>query len=126
MYRQLTPDELTEMTQLARRLQGAIIDRGGMANKSAVEDLLVPLFAIDRSVAHDLLNTIEFHNFTPIRQAQIDQAWANVLDAIESLDRALEALTKTPDHPRLDVSGARGCVIDARARLLRLPQKELP
>jgi hypothetical protein len=62
------PDQMFAVYLRAGRIvQANIIDAGGMANKSRVEDVLMPLFGIDRGTAHDVMNTIEYHNLKPIR-----------------------------------------------------------
>lgn len=39
-----------------------IIAAGGMASKSAVEDVIMPMFGIDRCEAHEIMNEIEYKN----------------------------------------------------------------
>lgn len=56
------------MVDEALRIRGRIVAAGGMANKSAVEDELMPLFGIDRRAAHDIMNHIEAYNLRHPRQ----------------------------------------------------------
>ena len=50
------------MVDVALDIQKRIVDSGGMASKSVVEDELMPMFGIDRYVAHGITNHIEYHN----------------------------------------------------------------
>jgi aspartate 1-decarboxylase len=45
----------------ALRITELIVTNGGMANKTAVEDVLINMFStLDRASAHDIMNEIEF------------------------------------------------------------------
>lgn len=114
-----------EMIDFARRVQGAIVDRGGMATKSAVEDILMPVFQIDRSEAHDVLNVIEFCNLKWIGRAHVARQRDAIQRTLEHLDRAIEDLSQTSDHPRADVRGARGWIIGAQA-IVKAMQEDKP
>lgn len=47
----------------ALAIRQIIFEHGGMANKSAVEDVMMRKHpGLDRSEAHDILNHIEYHN----------------------------------------------------------------
>ena len=50
------------MVAAAVAIRDRIVAAGGMATKSRVEDELMPMFGIDRSDAHSIMNHIEFHN----------------------------------------------------------------
>lgn len=56
------------MVDTALQIRGRIVAAGGMANKSAVEDELMPMFGIDRGAAHNIMNHIEYHNLRHPRQ----------------------------------------------------------
>jgi len=58
----LTDDEWRRLLERAVAIRRRIIEAGGMATKTAVEDELMPEFAIDRYTAHQVLNTIEREN----------------------------------------------------------------
>lgn len=55
-------DEWQSMITAAQDIVKRIVESGGMANKSRVEDELMPMFGIDRYVAHRVLNHIEYYN----------------------------------------------------------------
>lgn len=42
----------------------SIVASGGMATKTAVENIIMPKFNIDRSEAHDIMNEIESQNLS--------------------------------------------------------------
>jgi len=50
------------MVDVALDIQKRIVEAGGMATKSIVEDELMLMFGIDRYVAHNITNHIEYHN----------------------------------------------------------------
>lgn len=58
----LTDDEWRGLLERAAAICRRIVEAGGMATKTAVEDELMPEFAIDRYTAHHALNTIEREN----------------------------------------------------------------
>ena len=58
----LTDDEWRRILQRAAAIRRRIVEAGGMATKTVVEDELMPEFAIDRYTAHQALNTIEREN----------------------------------------------------------------
>ena len=47
---------------VAIQIRNRIVESGGMATKTRVEDELMPLFDIDRYDAHQIMNHIEYHN----------------------------------------------------------------
>ena len=50
------------MVDAAQDIVKRIVESGGMANKSRVEDELMPMFDMDRYTAHQIMNHIERHN----------------------------------------------------------------
>ena len=58
----LTDDEWRRILQRAAAIRRRIVEAGGMATKTAVEDELMPEFGVDRYTAHHALNTIEREN----------------------------------------------------------------
>ena len=57
----LTDDQLTQYRDKAVTIQRFIIENGGMARKSAVEDVLFNMYGVGREDAHGVLNYIEYH-----------------------------------------------------------------
>ena len=51
-----------QMVDAAQDIVKRIVESGGMANKSKVEDELMPMFGVDRYIAHEVMNHIEYHN----------------------------------------------------------------
>jgi len=49
------------MVDAAQDIVKRIVESGGMANKSRVEDELMPMFGVDRFLAHQVMNHIEFY-----------------------------------------------------------------
>lgn len=54
--------EYHEILQAALIIRRNIVLARGMATKSIVEDTIMPIFGIDRGIAHDIMNEIEFKN----------------------------------------------------------------
>lgn len=52
----------TQMVDAAQDIVKRIVESGGMANKSRVEDELMPMFGVNRYTAHQVMNHIEFYN----------------------------------------------------------------
>lgn len=50
------------MIDVAQDIVKRIVESGGMATKSSVEDELMPMFGVDRYMAHQVMNHIEYHN----------------------------------------------------------------
>lgn len=62
MIEGMSEAQWAKMVDTAQDIVKRIVESGGMANKSRVEDELMPMFNIDRYTAHDVMNYIEFHN----------------------------------------------------------------
>lgn len=63
----LTEDEFRLLIIEARTHVGTIMRAGGMATKSAVENLLMAAHpGLTRRHGHDVMNHIEYHNLKPI------------------------------------------------------------
>jgi len=58
----MTDTEFTALIREALQVQYLIVKAGGMATKSRVEDALMTRHSIDRSLAHDVTNTVESRN----------------------------------------------------------------
>jgi hypothetical protein len=50
------------MVAAAVKIRNRIVAAGEMANKTRVEDEIMPMFGIDRYDAHMIMNHIEHHN----------------------------------------------------------------
>jgi len=72
----MTKKEFDALLREYQQVAGKIIADGGMANKSRVEDVLITRFGIDRAVAHDVANTVEYQGLLPI--APTREAYYNI------------------------------------------------
>jgi hypothetical protein len=60
-------EAFNELVQAAIRIRYAVYQAGGMATKSGVEDVLMHRYAVERDIAHDVMNHIEYHDLDSLR-----------------------------------------------------------
>lgn len=56
-----------ELVQAAIRIRHAVYQAGGMATKSGVGDVLIHRYGVDSTLAHEVMNHIEYHDLDSLR-----------------------------------------------------------
>jgi hypothetical protein len=60
--------EFDELVQAAIRIRYAVYQAGGMATKSGVEDVLMRRYGVERDIAHEAMNHIEYFGLDSLRR----------------------------------------------------------
>lgn len=69
---QLTDEAFAHLIAVANRIKSAIYHHGGLATKSAVEDVMMVMYdGLTRGPAHDVMNYLEYHHVPVLGEDEV-------------------------------------------------------